>query len=488
MRNRLTNLRQLATLINEQVDFIENLAEQQGVNYPTIDTIFNECNESEKFTTQAEVFDASLIAISAASQLIATLKLPVPALYERATGYHISSALRIASEVCAVELLRDAGPKGMHVKDIAAATETNATMLGRCLRILATHYVFKEVEPNVFANNRLSSMMDTGKDSKFLVKLAKMANPSPLQGVSTVRGEKYINTNSVVALLDISTDYIYKATSYIPDVFLSNTKSRSAFQTSINYDGSLWDFFEEHPHHLQRFQISMEAWTRMNPANLQSSLKGFDWSTLPTGATVVDVGGGNGSVSFDIAKRAPHINIVVQDRVQTIKDVTIPTWQADPEKNELLKSKRVSLEGHSFFDDQPSHLVGKVDVYFMRYILHDWSAAESAKILKRIHAAASKSTKLLIIDQVVPYACPTQAHKHLFEGSNLPQAPYPLLANLGEANSPTYRLDIAMEALFNGQERTLGEFQELTEGTGWRIEKIFQTKGSNISQILCTKV
>jgi precorrin-6B methylase 2 len=51
---------------------------------------------------------------------------------------------------------------------------------------------------------------------------------------------------------------------------------------------------------------------------------GFDWSQLPQDALLVDVGGGNGSESFEIAKKASHIKIIVQDREETIKQVTTP--------------------------------------------------------------------------------------------------------------------------------------------------------------------
>jgi hypothetical protein len=39
----------------------------------------------------------------------------------------------------------------------------------RVLRLLATNYIFKEVSPDVFANNRLSSALDTGKSVEELV-------------------------------------------------------------------------------------------------------------------------------------------------------------------------------------------------------------------------------------------------------------------------------------------------------------------------------
>ena len=47
----------------------------------------------------------------------------------------------------------------------------------RILRLLATNYIFTEVSPDVFANNRLSSTLDTGKSVEEL--LAKLV-PSPL--------------------------------------------------------------------------------------------------------------------------------------------------------------------------------------------------------------------------------------------------------------------------------------------------------------------
>jgi hypothetical protein len=39
---------------------------------------------------------------------------------------------------------------------------------GHILRLLATHHIGKEISPNVFANNRLSSFVDSGKDLKVI--------------------------------------------------------------------------------------------------------------------------------------------------------------------------------------------------------------------------------------------------------------------------------------------------------------------------------
>ena len=42
-------------------------------------------------------------------------------------------------------------------------------LLARVLRLLATNYIFTEVSPDVFANNRLSSVLDTGKSVEELL-------------------------------------------------------------------------------------------------------------------------------------------------------------------------------------------------------------------------------------------------------------------------------------------------------------------------------
>lgn len=44
----------------------------------------------------------------------------------------------------------------------------------RVLRLLATNHIFVEVSPDVFANNRLSSVLDTGKPVEEL--LARLAS------------------------------------------------------------------------------------------------------------------------------------------------------------------------------------------------------------------------------------------------------------------------------------------------------------------------
>lgn len=46
----------------------------------------------------------------------------------------------------------------------------------------------------------------------------------------------------------------------------------------------------------------------------------FDWSGLPEGSKIVDVGGGIGTVSKLLADSQKHLHIIVQDRAAVVAD------------------------------------------------------------------------------------------------------------------------------------------------------------------------
>lgn len=56
------------------------------------------------------------------------------------------------------------------------------------MRLLATHHVFEEVSPNVFANNTISLAMDTGKS---------------LAQLEAAPEEKYDGSNGIAALVGL---------------------------------------------------------------------------------------------------------------------------------------------------------------------------------------------------------------------------------------------------------------------------------------------
>lgn len=91
-------------------------------------------------------------------------------------------------------------------------------------------------------------------------------------------------------------------------------------------------------------------------------------------------------------------------------------------------------EAHNFLEPQT---VKGAAVYFLRFILCDWPDEDCIKILKHIREAASPSSKLIVFETGIPYAC---ADTEDYEGDvERRTAPWPLIPNLGKGGglSPT---------------------------------------------------
>ena len=81
-----SDLRNLAQIILDNVDIVDNIYKQSNLTHPSIGDIYDPGNPAEQLALTPEVLSASLLAVSAASQLVATLKLPGMTLLDRANA------------------------------------------------------------------------------------------------------------------------------------------------------------------------------------------------------------------------------------------------------------------------------------------------------------------------------------------------------------------------------------------------------------------
>ena len=138
--------------------------------------------------------------------------------------------------------------------------------------------------------------------------------------------------------------------------------------------------------------------------------------------TVVDVGGGNGTLLSQLIEVQPGLSGIVFDLPETVRD-------------EAALGERIAFVEGSFFERVPEG-----DVYILSTILHDWDDESAAAILQTIRKAAPPGARLLVIETILP------------EGN--------------EPNGAKW-LDLLMLTLFGGRERNDEQWQALLVAGGF---------------------
>ncbi|KAK0458974.1 O-methyltransferase-domain-containing protein [Desarmillaria tabescens] len=472
-------LRALLNILQESIERIEKECQGSGVEFPVLDEPYTPDSEAVRLTPAVQ--EASILITAAAYQLIATVQQPQMHVFNAGCSYYLSASLRAAIETNVVEILREAGPEGLHITDIATQNNVDHMKLSRIMRFLATHHIFKEISPDVYANNRLSSICDTGKP------LAKLLD-SPL--------EKHDGTNGIAALIGHCADEDYKGAGYItehltnPETAQEDSAEHSPMMQAFGCDLGVWNWLEQPSNQLRlrRFGVAMDGVNRMQPPD--SILKGFSWGNLPDNSIVVDVGGGIGVSSITLVKAHPHIRCIIQDRPPVIAQGKKHCEQVLPH---ALASGRIQYIGnpliemleHDFFDVQCQL---DASVFLLKQITHDWSDQYVARILRHLRHASTATTKLVLVDCIIPHTC--RAPQVTIPGADFPTPPAPLLANMGAANASPYFTDLSMYVHFNGQDRTLAHIVELLNRAGWAVERMYpgDSIGNYLPQIIATPV
>ncbi|RPD56594.1 hypothetical protein L226DRAFT_480398 [Lentinus tigrinus ALCF2SS1-7] len=448
---------------------------------------------SESLASHPDVIAATNRIVAACGQISATVHRPFLTLCDAAMGYHLPACLRFLEASHTVELLRAAGPNGMHVSELSRHVNVDEGKLAHMLRLLATHHITREVRPNVFANNRISAIMDSGKSPEDLWR--------PSQ-------DKYESTNGIAAFINLCTDELFKSASYLADCYLPMPSSRKStdgthamhapFNVAFNTDVPYFEWLEQpgNEARLKRFGPAMTGTAAWEVPG--AIIGGFPWHDLREGSVVVDVGGGIGSTAMLLAHTFPHLKFVVQDRPQ-VAEQGVAAWRG--RCPEMLDSGRAMFLGHDFFLPQPplnfpgSREPAMPSVYILRVVTHDWPDAFVTKILLNLRRAATPETKLLIADHILPHACYDENEDPASEEEPLPGmvrslAPQgsPLLPNLGKANANAYWLDLTMRVTFNAQERTLREMAALVQTAGWKIVDVVHGESSSFGHMTAVPI
>ena len=294
---------------------------------------------------------------------------PEDRLWDLMRGALGTRALAIVTGLGVADSLAD-GPR--RVEDLAQELDADPDALRRLLRALASDGVFAEEERGVFRNTEASELLQGGWGAF-----------AQLFGGVWLRAAGALEPSGEPSF---------------PGVF----------------GADFWSWLAEHAGERAVFDRAMEQGNE----NRVERLADLDWRG---DETVVDVGGGNGSLLVGLLDRHRGLRGIVFDLPETNRD-------------EASFGERCTFVAGNFFERVPDG-----DVYVLSTILHDWDDESAARILGTIRACAPPGARVRILDAVVP------------DGNDEHWAKW---------------LDLLMLALFAGRERDEAEWRALLAAVG----------------------
>lgn len=268
------------------------------------------------------------------------------AVLTEALGYAYAAALRAAA------LVGVADHFGGHPRtpaELAAATGTDAGVLLRVLRLLATRGIFREDDQGRFEMTDLSEPLRT--DAPFSVRNA-------------------------VVMVAMRTHWY--GTFELPSMLRDGQRG---FDRAFGMP--FFDYLAAEDEARAEFFGGMASFSDVT---LGLAVTAYDF---PASGTVVDVGGGHGGFLRRILSRNPGLNGVLFDREHVLADHCL---------GELGADDRWRLAAGDFFEAVPTG----GDVYVMTYILHDWTDEECVRILRNCREAMNPDGRIVAFDGVIP--------------------------------------------------------------------------------------
>ncbi|KEY68759.1 hypothetical protein S7711_00630 [Stachybotrys chartarum IBT 7711] len=193
------------------------------------------------------------------------------------------------------------------------------------------------------------------------------------------------------------------------------------------------------PPRAQRFGRAMVSLTGGEGYEPSFFVDNYDFSDLnERRGTFVDIGGSHGFMCVSLGKKWDKMNFIVQDLPKMAASAPDPICDV-PEV-----AQRVLMQPHDFFTEQP---VKDADVYYFRWVLHNYSTPYAVTILRNLVPALKPGARVIINDICLRESgFETPWDERMVRG-----------------------MDMTMLALLNAQERSEKEFRELFQAADERF-------------------
>lgn len=195
-----------------------------------------------------------------------------------------------------------------------------------------------------------------------------------------------------------------------------------------------YDYMDDHAEFDSLFARAMDS---VEALTGDSFVTDFDWGRFDR---VIDIGGSKGSKSLALLKRHSQLTTLVFDRNQVIQSAA--SYWIDKESPDLLS--RLSYQTGNMLESVPVAKNDK-DIYLLSAILHGMDDENCVKVLRNLTtASAGTGARIALMELVVPEL---------------------------KANFSSAAIDMQMLMATRGRERTLLEWRNLFNQSGWLLEE-----------------
>ncbi|KAJ1553833.1 Alpha-1,3-mannosyltransferase cmt1, partial [Cladochytrium tenue] len=287
--------------------------------------------------------------------------------------------------------------------DLQPLTPLDPVNLARALRTVMTNGMFHEPAPGVVAHTAASRLLATDPE--------------------------------LAAWVGFNLEDIFPAAAHVHQALQADPAGTSLVRAGFQFAFGTVDkepmfaTFAKDPVRAKRMGRAMASLTGGEGYEVSHLVGSLDLSDLDAaGGTFVDVGGSHGFVCVDLAAKWKNARFVVQDLPSTVATA--------PKPSDQQVADRIEFMAHDFFTEQA---VKGADVYFFRWILHNYSTPYAVKILRNLVPVLKPGSRVVI-------------NEHCLLGPGL-ENPWD--------EKIMRRMDMVMLALLNAQERSEEDFRAL---------------------------
>ena len=260
-------------------------------------------------------------------------------------GALAAQAVHVGAKFSLADLV-GSGPK--NIEQLANATHTHPSSLGRVLRALTSLGIFVEDREGHYRQTALSDTL-------------RSDHPESIRPFAMMLGSHFVWT---------------------PSGALEETVRTGQPSFERIYGAPFFEYLAGHSDDAAVFNDAMSS----SPRHLAAILEAYDFSKFER---LVDVGGGHGLLLAAILSANPHLRGVLYDLPAVVAGASTLQREAITQRCEII--------GGDFFEGVPAG----ADAYVLKGIIHDWNDQAALKILKNCRQAIPPNGTLLLVETVL---------------------------------------------------------------------------------------